>query len=122
LIAAPQETTLRRSEERQMTETALTGWIAIPAAEQDRLLPLLEDHIRLTRAEPGCLAFSVTRSPEHPERFDVVERFRDRDAFLAHQQRSAASPWGEATRHLQRDYRIEDGPSAAAAPGPEPSR
>jgi quinol monooxygenase YgiN len=91
-----------------MTETALTGWIAIPAAEQDRLLPLLEDHIRLTRAEPGCLAFAVTRSPEDPERFEVVERFRDHDAFLAHQQRSAASPWGEATRHLRRDYRIEN--------------
>ena len=41
----------------------VTGWIAIPAADQPRLLPLLDDHIRLTRAEPGCLFFSVTPDP-----------------------------------------------------------
>jgi quinol monooxygenase YgiN len=92
-----------------MTEVTLTGWIAIPAGEQDRVLPLLDEHVRLTRAEPGCLAFAVTRTPEHPERFAVAERFRDREAFDAHQRRSAASPWGAATRHLRRNYRIEDG-------------
>jgi quinol monooxygenase YgiN len=92
-----------------MTEVTLTGWIAIPASEQDRLLPLLDEHVRLTRAEPGCLAFSVARSPGHPERFDVAERFRDRQAFDAHQRRAAASPWGAATRHFRRNYRIEVG-------------
>lgn len=92
-----------------MSEVALTGWIAIPAAEQDRLLPLLDEHVRLTRAEPGCLAFSVTRSPGHSGRFDVAERFRDCEAFETHRRRSAASPWGEATRHLERSYRIDGG-------------
>jgi quinol monooxygenase YgiN len=88
-------------------EVALNGWIAIPPAEQERVLPLLAEHVRLTRAEPGCLAFAVTPSPDDPGRFVVAERFRDRAAFEAHQARAAASPWGEATRHLKRDYRIE---------------
>ena len=89
-----------------MSEVALTGWIAIPAADQPRLLPLLDDHIRLTRAEPGCLAFAVTPDPADPERFEVAERFRDRAAFEAHRARGAASPWGAATRHLARHYRV----------------
>ena len=89
-----------------MAEVALTGWIAIPPDEEARLLPLLDAHVRLTRAEPGCLAFSVTRGGEG--RFEVAERFRDRAAFDAHQERAGASPWGAATRHLQRNYRIEE--------------
>jgi quinol monooxygenase YgiN len=90
-------------------ELTLTGSLMIPAAEQERLLPLLAEHIGLTRAEPGCLAFSVTPHPGDPTRFDVAERFNDRAAFDAHQLRTAASAWGEATRHLRRDYRIEAG-------------
>jgi quinol monooxygenase YgiN len=89
-----------------MGEVVLNGWIAIAAEEEAVLLPLLEAHVQLTRAEPGCLAFSVTRGAEG--RFEVAERFRDRAAFDAHQARSAASAWGVATRHLQRSYRIEE--------------
>jgi quinol monooxygenase YgiN len=88
-------------------EVGLRGWITIPPAEQDRLLPLLAEHGRLTRAEPGCLAFAVTPSADDPALFQVVERFRSRAAFQAHQRRAAASPWGVASRHLRRDYTIE---------------
>jgi len=105
-------------------EVGLNGWIAIPPAEQDRILPLLVEHIRLTRAEPGCLAFAVTPSPDDRGRFVVAERFRDRAAFEAHQRRAAASAWGDATRHLERNYRIEarPWPQPTAAPGPAPTR
>jgi quinol monooxygenase YgiN len=85
---------------------SLTGWIKIPADELARLRPLLDEHIRLTRAESGCLAFTVRQSPGDPTRFEVSERFRDRAAFEAHQRRAAASAWGAATRHLERHYRV----------------
>jgi quinol monooxygenase YgiN len=87
-----------------MAELALSAWIAVPAAEQR---PLLDRHLRLTRAEPGCLAFPVTPVSGHPERLGVAERSRDRDTFEAPRHRSAASAWGEATRHLDRSHRIE---------------
>jgi quinol monooxygenase YgiN len=90
------------------TELTVSGWLTIPAAEQEHLLPLLAEHTRLTHAEPGCLAFSVTRSPDDPERFDLAERFRDRDAFEAHRDRTAASPWGMATRHIPRNLHIAE--------------
>jgi quinol monooxygenase YgiN len=93
-----------------MPGVRLTGWIAVPAAERAALAPLLDEHVRLTRAEPGCLAFAVTASPEQADRLEVAERFRDRAAFEAHQARTAASAWGAATRHLERHYRIEEEP------------
>jgi quinol monooxygenase YgiN len=89
-----------------MVEIALTGWIEIPEGEQQRLLPLLAEHVRLTLAEPGCVAFAVTPGPDDPDRFDVAERFRDRAALEAHRRRAGDSAWGAATRHLARSYRI----------------
>ena len=83
----------------------LRGWIDVAADEIGRLRPLLDEHVRLTRAEPGCLAFEVTA---RGDRLDVAERFRDRAAFDAHQARTAASAWGAATRHLVRHYEIEE--------------
>jgi quinol monooxygenase YgiN len=87
---------------------SLHGWISVSPDELPRLRPLLDEHVRLTRAEPGCLAFSVMPHPGDPGRLDVAERFRDRAAFDAHQARTAASAWGAATRHLVRHYRIEE--------------
>jgi quinol monooxygenase YgiN len=86
-------------------EVTLTGCIDIPEAERQHLLPLLAEHVRLTRAEPGCLAFEVAETAPGSGRFAVAERFRDRAAFDAHQRRTAASAWGAASRHLARDYR-----------------
>ena len=93
-----------------MGEATLTGFIEIPAGERPALLPLLSEHIRLTRAEPGCLDFQVSESTERPGWLAVSERFRDAAAFEAHRARAAASPWGAATRHLRRDYRRTDLP------------
>ncbi len=87
-----------------MGEVTLTGFIEIPAGERAALLPLLDEHIRLTRAEPGCLAFDVTETAPNSGRFAVAERFRDNAAFDAHQARASASPWGAASRHLSRDF------------------
>ena len=67
----------------------------------------LADHIRMSRAEPGCLSFDVTQTDD-PLIWDVQESFRTRDDFDAHQTRTRASPWFEATRHILRDFRIEE--------------
>ena len=74
------------------------------AVEADLVASLLPEHIRLTRAEPGCLSFSVTRTSD-PLVWQVEERFTDRAAFDAHQARNRASAWYKATAHLRRDYR-----------------
>jgi quinol monooxygenase YgiN len=67
----------------------------------------LPQHIALTRAEPGCLSFEITPTDD-PKVFEVMETFRTRDDFNAHQTRTRASVWFEATRGILRDFRIED--------------
>ncbi|MCB6177203.1 antibiotic biosynthesis monooxygenase [Rhodobacter sp. Har01] len=63
----------------------------------------LPDHIRLTRAEPGCVSFLVTPT-EDPLVWRVEESFADAPAFQAHQTRSRASAWWQATCHIGREF------------------
>ncbi len=71
------------------------------------VLAHLPDHIALTRAEPGCLSFEITET-EDPFTFEVMEAFRDRASFDAHQARTRDSAWFAATRHILRDFRLEE--------------
>lgn len=64
----------------------------------------LPEHVRLSRAEPGCLGFAVVQTAD-PMTWQVNERFVDQPAFDAHQTRTRASPWFGATRHIQRRFR-----------------
>jgi quinol monooxygenase YgiN len=82
--------------------------IAKTLAEADRASELLAEHIRLSRAEPGCLTFDVVRSQSDPTRFALFEVFRDRPAFDAHRARTQASAWWEGTRTLERQFTIEE--------------
>ena len=67
----------------------------------------LATHIALTRAEPGCLGFEVTPTDD-PMVFEVMETFRTRDDFNAHQTRTRDSLWFHATRSILRDFRVEE--------------
>jgi quinol monooxygenase YgiN len=88
----------------------LSGYLEVPAAHLDAVRAALPEHIALTRAEPGCLAFSVVQNESFPERFEVGETFADQAAFEQHQQRAQASAWAEVTKGLARHYsvRVED--------------
>lgn len=78
-------------------------------SEDERQLVLAHraDHIRLTRAEPGCLTFDIDETDD-PMVFDVMESFRDRAAFDAHQVRTRESHWFQQTRHILRDFAVEE--------------
>jgi len=92
-----------------MSRIMLTGFLICRSLEEaDRLSVLLPEHIRLTRAEPGCLKFEVFRSHADPVRFAVSEIFRDRDSFEAHQARAAGTPWAKASKGVPRDYKITE--------------
>jgi quinol monooxygenase YgiN len=66
-------------------------------------LPL---HIKLTRAEHGCLSFEV-KPTQNPLIWQVDEQFQDAASFRAHQERVAESEWGRATAGIARNYEIE---------------
>lgn len=64
-------------------------------------------HLTLTRAEPGCLTFDVAETDD-PMVWEVMEAFRDRPSFDAHQSRTRDSAWFAATRGILRDFRLEE--------------
>ena len=50
----------------------------------DELLALSLEHVRRSRAEPGCLSNAAHRDVEDPLRLVFVEEWADRAALLAH--------------------------------------
>ncbi len=84
----------------------LTGFLRCrDAADVAVVRRHLPEHIALTRAEPGCASFSVEQTDD-PLVWAVAERFADRAAFAAHQERVAASEWGRVTAGIPREYEV----------------
>lgn len=82
-------------------------------------LELLPDHVAASRAEPGCLRFDIAQSEDDPMVWTLSEIFVDAAAFAAHQARTAASPWGQRSGAIARDFHRHEAtprirPAAAA--------
>jgi quinol monooxygenase YgiN len=93
-----------------MGRVTLQGFLICRSLEEaDRVSEMLPEHIRASRAEPGCIVFEVLRSSADPVRFAVHEVFSDKAAFEAHQARIMGSDWWRATQHIPRDYRVTGG-------------
>ncbi|MEM7215062.1 MAG: antibiotic biosynthesis monooxygenase [Pseudomonadota bacterium] len=83
----------------------LEGHIDVPEDRIPSVTIALEEHIELTRQEPGCIYFKVDPCQKVKGRFLVSEAFVNEEAFRFHQERAAASSWGQESSGLSRDYR-----------------
>jgi len=81
--------------------------ICVSEDEAQAVRANLDAHIRLSQAEPGCLAFDIAPTDD-PLVWEVMESFRDRAAFDAHQARTRESAWFAATRSALRAFRVEE--------------
>lgn len=84
----------------------LAGHIDVPPARRKIVDEALPRHIKLTRAERGCLRFDVTKDEHIVGRYHIVEIFKSRAALKAHQKRSAASDWAVALQDFDLAYHI----------------
>jgi quinol monooxygenase YgiN len=87
----------------------LTGHIDVPDDRLDAVKSALPEHIALTRAEAGCVAFDVVQSDTVRGRFMVSEVFVDQIAFNTHQERTGNSSWSKTTEGIPRDYSVTGG-------------
>lgn len=84
----------------------LQGYLRCETAEQaETVAAHLDEHIRKSRAEPGCVSFDVTPTDD-PLIWHVSETFTDAASFQAHQARGAASDWARHTAGIARDYTV----------------
>ena len=89
-----------------MAKVYLDGLLIAHSAAEHALVDLyLDDHIALTRAEPGCLKFEVTEDPDDRNKFHVSEIFESEEAFDAHQERAKSSEWGKISEPLERRFK-----------------
>jgi quinol monooxygenase YgiN len=77
------------------------------AAEADIVRQFLPEHIRLSRAEPGCLTFNVDPTDD-PLVWRLDESFTDKAAFKAHGDRTRSSAWFTATAGLARNFEVRE--------------
>ena len=92
----------------KMSKVILEGHIIVPDADILTVKAELDNHIKLTRAEAGCLVFKVTQDSNNNSRFKVYEEFVDRDSFANHQVRAGESKWAFVTKNVVRHYKITD--------------
>ncbi len=90
-----------------MNNIILQGHIIVADNDLIKVKAELEHHIKLTKAEVGCLHFSVRQDSDNPNRFNVSEKFVSQNAFEQHQLRVKQSTWGKVTVNVQRFYNIE---------------
>ena len=90
-----------------MSKVTLSGFIVVPSEDLDAVREALPEHVERTRAEEGCLVFSVEESVTEPGQFEVYEEFDSKEAFEHHQKRAAGSEWGAITGNVSRHYAIE---------------
>jgi|LGVE01.1.fsa_nt_gb quinol monooxygenase YgiN len=84
----------------------LSGHLDVPDGDIATVEAHLPNHIRLSRAEDGCISFNVCIDPQNPNRYLVDEEFTTQAAFDVHQARVESSEWGQVTAHLHREYKI----------------
>lgn len=82
----------------------------MPEKDLKKVKAELPNHIENTRQESGCVIFEVKEDQENKNRFNVYEEFANQEAFDSHQQRVAASRWGQVTKDVRRSYRIKSAP------------
>jgi quinol monooxygenase YgiN len=66
-----------------MAYVLIARWTA-KEGEEDAVAACLTQLIEPSRAEPGNLAYEVSRDPEDPRLFVLYERYVDEAAYVAH--------------------------------------
>ena len=84
----------------------LKGYIDVPQTELEATKKELILHTKLSRAEPGCIVFSVEQNKQEPTKFDVYEEFATPADFEIHQQRVKSSSWGKFSQNFKRSYQM----------------
>jgi len=84
----------------------LRGYLDVPPERLPAVRAALATHIALTRAEEGCIAFTVKEDASCAGRLLVSEIFKNQTAFEAHQERTRSSAWFDVTRDIPRHYDI----------------
>lgn len=87
----------------------IAGHGLVDAEDRDQNVAAFRDLVSRARGSDGCLHFAMTADSVDPERFNMVEVWRDAEALDAWRKR-AKGPRRKKPKHLDvRRYDAEDG-------------
>ncbi|MCW5648167.1 MAG: antibiotic biosynthesis monooxygenase [Ramlibacter sp.] len=78
----------------------VTGSAVVRADQLESALALSLEHVRRSRAEPGCLSHAVHVDAENPQRLVFVEEWASMEALKAHFAVPASREFGKALASL----------------------
>ncbi len=89
-----------------MSTTLVVTWRA-REGEEERVAEALRHMVTASQAEPGCEHYYAHRSKDDPRDFVLYERYRDDEAFRAHQDSEHFQKWvvSEGIPRLERRVR-----------------
>jgi len=99
-------------------------YVEVGAGAESRVIPLLKALTAASRKEDGNLGFQAVQERDRPNRFAVIEAWKDQAAFEAHRKGKAYAEFNEKLvpiRNAPPDERVHNA-LAAAADMPAPSR
>ncbi len=94
----------------------LNGYIDVPKNRLETIQQALPMHVKLSRAEFGCISFEVSPDSAIEGRYHVAEVFIDETAFKAHQLRNQNSQWYKVSNGIPRQYTIKIGNKTTSSP------
>lgn len=83
-------------------EIVIAGWIDWEPAHRDVALARLREAVPHSRAEPGCLDYSMTADPDDERRIRVFERWISAEALDDHLRTPHIAAFRAATAGLVR--------------------
>jgi quinol monooxygenase YgiN len=79
--------------------------LRVPHGEQERLRPAMEEVVKASRQEPGCLAYSYGFDLLEPDVIRVFEVYKDENALKAHGASEHFKRWREISGRYPREER-----------------
>lgn len=63
----------------------IVGFFTTKPGKREEYLAAAQEHLRLSRLEPGCRYIELVPMPEHPDRIMLAEAFDSEEAHRAHE-------------------------------------
>jgi quinol monooxygenase YgiN len=64
----------------------IAGWLGLPADQRTFWTETARQVVNASRAEPGCLDYSISVDPFEPDRVHIFERYESPEALFSHMQ------------------------------------
>lgn len=84
-----------------MSKVILDGYVMVPDEDLVAVQRELPIHCELSKKEEGCLVFDVAFDTDNPNRINIHEEFKDKEAFDFHNARMVSSDWKKAARNAE---------------------